>query len=77
MRRSAASSSSTSASSSRARSAASAGGEPEQPGLQDQQLAPVLARVQAGLLERDADPLAHRVGVAGDVDARDASRCPT
>ena len=47
------------------------GREPEQAGLQDQQLAPVLARVEPGLLQRDADPLAHRVGVAGDVDARD------
>ena len=72
MRRSAASSSSTSASSSSARSAASVGREPEQPALQHQQLAAGLARVEPGLLERDADPPAHRVGVAGDVDAGDA-----
>ena len=43
--------------------------EPEQPPVQDQQLAAGLARVEAGLLERDADPAAGVVRVAGDVDA--------
>ena len=60
MRRSAASSSSTSSSSSAARVAASAGGHAEQPRLQDEQLAPGLARVEPGLLQRDADPVGAR-----------------
>jgi len=44
--------------------------QPEQPPVQDEQLAACLAGVEAGLLERDADPAAGFVGVAGDVDAR-------
>ena len=50
-------------------------GHPEQPRLQDQQLAAVLARVQPGLLQRDADLVPRRVRVAGDVDARDLGAC--
>ena len=38
--------------------------EAEQPPVQDEQLAAGLARVEAGLLQRDADPPAHAVGVA-------------
>ena len=53
----------------RARSAAPSALEPEQPPVQDQQLAAGLARVEAGLLQRDADPAADLVRVAGDVDA--------
>ena len=45
--------------------------EAEQAPVQDEQLAAGLARVEAGLLERDADPAAGAVGIAGDVDARD------
>ena len=45
--------------------------EVEQPPLEDEQLAPGLPRVEPGLLQRDADPAAHGVGLAGDVDAGD------
>ena len=48
--------------------------EPEQPPVQDEQLAPGLPRVEAGLLQRDADPAADAVGVAGDVDRRPPRR---
>ena len=38
-------------------------GHAEQPRLQDEQLAAGLARVEPGLLQRDADPAARLVGV--------------
>ena len=44
----------------------------EQPGLQHEQLAAGLARVEPGLLERDADPAPRLVRVGRDVDAGDA-----
>ena len=44
--------------------------------LQDQQLAAGLARVEPGLLQRDADPRAHRVGVARRRRRRRRARCP-
>ena len=47
-----------------ARRRPSARGHAEQPRLQDEQLAPGLARVEPGLLQRDADLAARRVGVA-------------
>jgi hypothetical protein len=47
------------------------GSDAEQPSLEDQQLPPALPRVQAGLLQRDADPMPHSVRVAGHVDAGD------
>ena len=37
--------------------------------MEDQELATGLARIEAGLLEGDADPPADAVGVRGDVDA--------
>ena len=43
--------------------------EREQPALELEQLAAGLARVEARLLERDADAPADRVGVPRDVDA--------
>ena len=42
--------------------------------MQHQQLAPGLSVVEAGLLERDAYPLAHTVRVRLDVNARDGRR---
>jgi hypothetical protein len=39
----------------------------EQLSLQDERLAPGLARVEPRLLQRDAHPAARRVGLAGDV----------
>ena len=77
MRRSAASWSSTSVSSSSARAAASLGGQPEQPRLQHEQLAPGLPRVEPRLLQRDAHLVARRVGLRGHVDAGDVRACPT
>jgi hypothetical protein len=62
IRRSAASVSSTSSSSS------FAGGEGEEPSLEDEQLAAGLPGIETRLLEGDADPLAHRVGLARDVE---------
>ena len=46
----------------------------EQPGLQDEQLAAGLARVEPGLLQRDADLPAGGVRIGGHVDAGDARR---
>ena len=45
----------------------------EQATLEDEQLATGLPRIEAGLLERDADPPPHLVRLALDVDARDTS----
>jgi hypothetical protein len=47
-------------------------GEAEQPSLQDEQLAPGLARVEPGLLQRHADAPPHRVGLLRDVHASHA-----
>ena len=41
----------------------------EHPRLQDQQLAPGLARVEPGLLQRHADPAPRLVGIARNVHA--------
>ena len=45
-------------------------GEAEQPPLQNEQLAPALARIEPGLLERDPDAATHRIGLAGHVHTR-------
>ena len=74
IRRSAASTRSTSSSSSAARSPAAEREAAEQPGLQDEQLAAGLARVEPGLLQRDADPPPGRVGIGGHVDTGDVRR---
>ena len=42
---------------------------PEQPRLQHQELATGLARVEAGFLEGDSDPVSDSVGIGGHVDA--------
>ena len=50
---------------------------PNSRALQDEQLAPGLARVEPGLLQRDADPAARRVGLARRRRRRRRARCPT
>ena len=51
------------------------GRDPVQAALQLEQLAPGLHGVEPDLLERDADPPAHRGGIGDDVDAGDSRRC--